>query len=87
LFVIIAGVVDSSTSPDTTTTPTYVPTQAEKLQACISLAESEYLQAWDQTCKDNGLKKDCKLSSVIAGVIDQRYAMTKSDCYNSYPNK
>jgi len=88
LFCIIVGIAGANDPSTTTPTPTYQePTQADKLQACINLADSNYSQEWNRTCKERGLQADCKLPATLASVIDQRNTASKNDCYNAFPQK
>ncbi len=85
LAAIFGGGSESTSSGSPPPAPSPADLQKGKLDACLSLVQNDYSDAWDAACKDQGKPINCKLSSVAAGVLDNRKESAKNDCYRSFP--
>lgn len=59
--------------------------QPSALQVCLNLAQQNYSDTWDASCKAQGDAANCKLNSVQALVLDNRLQGDKNDCYRNFP--
>lgn len=87
IFIMLVALV-AATNPSAFNTSSYnnyaTPApQPSALQTCLTLAEQNYSDAWDSSCKDEGETPNCKLNSTQALVLDNRLQGDKNDCYRN----
>lgn len=55
-----------------------------KYENCINKAEWDYVNRWEQHCKDIGEKPNCRIALATANAYDKDLENSKNQCFDVY---